>query len=296
MTTVATVVDRIERKLRGQRRNTYLRLDGALDNSQTTITLDTMPGGVDEGSVIQVDYELMLVLTRTNDTTLEVVRAFDGSVAVTHTDDTLVEVDPRFPRWHLLDAMKAEILSWPSFCGKLVSTDLTFASTNLNADLTGATSVRQVLRVQKDPQDAYSPYQDVPFKVTRNENTSNFASGFAIHLNRKAFGESTTVRVTYLQDFDVSTFVAATDLEDDVGVSEDLIDALEMGSIAREFEALEAARSDLSAQGQPRLSEEVPVGYHAQSSSYFFERRDARMMEYQRKLADQYPMKFEWGG
>jgi hypothetical protein len=67
-------------------------IDGALvqNKAEVAITLDSSPG-VLAGEVMRLDSELMLIQSISG-TTATVIRAYDGSVLATHSDDTAIHI------------------------------------------------------------------------------------------------------------------------------------------------------------------------------------------------------------
>ena len=73
----------------GVARTMGARLNGALNNSATDITIDELSDDLREQAYVIVDDEIMLVTGVTN-TTLTVVRAVRRTAAASHNDDTVV--------------------------------------------------------------------------------------------------------------------------------------------------------------------------------------------------------------
>ena len=112
MSTVAQVIDRLYREYLYPASNQPSRalLNGALDNSTTTVPLTTgilTPEEVDligEGVVVEIGQEQMLVTAYT-DPNATVVRAWNGTDAATHSDGDAVYLAPMFGRRQVFDSV-----------------------------------------------------------------------------------------------------------------------------------------------------------------------------------------------
>lgn len=293
MTTVGELVTRIDQRLRRRRRETWMQQTGTLTTAATTLNVVDRPAGVQAGMIIEVDDELAFIWSATGNA-LTVNRAYGGTTAAQHADGSIVKVEPRWTRQDIIDQCRAEIRSWPKSLYQVSSLDLSFGAADTEADLSGVTTdVIRILTVQEEPATTDGRWKWVPFWFSRDHDTGDFASGMAIHLRRPAFGVATTVRVTYAHAFDTSTFASATDLESTVGLASSMIDIAEFGAAYRILAMAEADRTDTSAQGSPRLAEEVQGGLSAQVASFMLQQRNLRISEEAAKLLARYPDRWQ---
>lgn len=292
MTTVGDLVTRIDNRLRRRRREVLLFGSGTQTTAATTLEVTERPAGVQGGMIVESEFEQQYVKSATG-TTLTVLRGYGGTTAVQHADATTVVVEPRWPKQEILDQMKSEILSWPKSLFQVSSVDLAFGASDTESDLTGVTTnVIRILAAQEEPPTTNDRWKWVPVRFTRDHDTGDFASGMAIHLQRPAFGVATTVRVTYGHAFDVSTFTSSTDLTSVCGIPESMYDIIEFGTAYRILAMGEADRTDTSAQGSPRLAEEVAGGLSAQVATFMLQQRNLRIAEEEAKLYARYPDRF----
>lgn len=289
MTTVGELVTRIDNRLRRRRRETLMFGSGAQSTAATTLEVADRPNGVQAGMIVEAEYEQQYIKS-VSGTTITVLRAYGGTTAAQHATGTAVVVEPRWPKQDIIDQCKAEILSWPKSLYQVSSVDLAFGASDTKSDLTGVTTdVIRILSAQEEPPTTNERWKWVPVWFTRDHDTGDFASGMAIHLRRPAFGVATTVRVTYGHAFDVSTFTSATDLTSVCGIPESMVDIIEFGAAYRILAMGEADRTDTSAQGSPRLAEEVQGGLSAQVATFMLQQRNLRIAEEAARLLARYP-------
>ena len=120
MSTVGQVIDRIYREwlTPASEQEGLGQLDGAIDDSTTSVTLSTDMISPDEqnhsapGTVMEVGLEQMLIVTYDPNTKVAtVVRGYNGTTAASHSDDDLVIMRPKFARQVVFDAVADEVVS-----------------------------------------------------------------------------------------------------------------------------------------------------------------------------------------
>ena len=110
MSTAGAVLTRASRQLLSGTVEERNKLATTVTSSDTSIVLSYDLGGFREGSVIEIESELMYVWDAATATkTLTVERGYDGTTAVAHTAGVLATVNPRFPRQQMLDALNSDI-------------------------------------------------------------------------------------------------------------------------------------------------------------------------------------------
>lgn len=138
MTTAAQCVERVRRDwlLTGHRESRN-RLDGAVDASQTTVTLEYEAKGAAVGARLSLDYEECGVWA-VSGKTLTVQRGDDGTTAATHADNLVVLVNSEFSPARVLQAVNDELAALPSAgLFRMRSLDLTYDPARMGYDLTG---------------------------------------------------------------------------------------------------------------------------------------------------------------
>lgn len=281
MSTVTEHVQTIRRVLLGAHRPMLNRLDGAINDSTNTVTLEYQATGVGRGSYIAINNEVMYVwLVVTNVLTVE--RGMLGTDAAAHSDGDIVEVDPRFPNPLIIDEMKAEITSWPRSIFQVDTDDLTFGAGDTMSAF-APTGIYNVLRVNRQPVASTDDrYPDVGFDYKRS-------LGKLFIDSTGSSNQSFTITVTYSKGFDTDPFTGSTDLITDVGLSASLQDALKYGVCWRLLAGREIKRTFTESQGEPRNAEEVPPGHANSVAEQFRKLRNDRLAEEARRLANDYP-------
>jgi len=267
MTTVDTAVGRSLRHLHGQARPVYDVLATTLDASTTAVVLTHNFASIGPGDYIEVEYEQMLVLAKSV-STLTVLRGVD-STAAAHTAGALIAMKPRYGRQELLDLLHDEIISLPTSIFGLTTQDVTFGTTASYIELSTTKDVIDVVQAWRDPASSYDTLRRVPIKLVRDLDL--VASGYALQVATKPgfFSDATTVRVTFSHRFDTSTFTSATDLETTVGISEEIVKAIEFGAAYRAILSRTVARSETDAQPASRLAKDVPASFIGQVAESF---------------------------
>lgn len=294
MSTAGDIATEIQRRLIGiagkERLNSS---DGALTTGTTIVTCNYVPDQIDVGVTLSVDFELMYVW-HVNGKDLHVQRGFLGTTATSHSDDALIEIEPRWPKGIILAELKRELQAIPKQIFAVAAVDLTFTDGHNVADFTGMSGVaiHRILEAKAWSASGYATAGVRTLKgvrLLRNMPTATFPSGYAVMLPDNAgAGPDTALRITYATDLDTSTVTSATDLQDDVGLPETAEDILVYGVAGRLLMDHEALRNDLSRQGQQRHAEEVPPQSWLRTSQYYLDQRDRRIADEAARLLESY--------
>lgn len=285
MASTSDLLHASRRWLQSSGRGEYNRMVGALTNVATTGTLEFTPISVGPQAVLAVDLEEMLVFTNTGVAITSMQRGWNGSAAAAHAAGALVEVNPLFSDWRILNELNAELnsLSPQIYQVKTVTITATVAS---SYDL--ATDVLDVLAVQYN---SYGPSEDWPqlgrWALLTNQDTAEFASGRALRLFEMP-APGRTIRVTYAAP--LGTLAALTDTVETVtGLPASAVDIPAIGAAARLLSSREARRSQVDQQPEPRQAADVPPGSARSAASQLFALRDRRIKEESAKLSRLYP-------
>lgn len=292
MSTAGDVATEIQRRLTGIAGKERLNsLDGALTTATTEVILNYPPSTIDAGTLLSVDYELMHVW-HANDRTLSVQRAMHGTTAVNHSDDALVEIEPRWPKGVILKEMQRELQSLPKSIYKVASADITIASDTNVTDFTGMSGVEihRLLSVKLwDPSTPGDGIRTVSCQLVRDLPAATFASGYGIQIPDGArTGQSLSLRVTYATDLTTSTVASDTNLVTTVGLPVTAEDILVYGVASRLMMDHEAQRNDLARQGQQRHAEEVPPQSWIRTAQFYKAMRDERVQQEAARLLERY--------
>ena len=247
-------------------------------------------GGLRAGTVFEIDSELVYVWEATSgNKTLTVERGYMGTTAAAHTSGALVTLNPRFPKAQMLEALNQDIddLSSPlNGLYRIVSVDVDYNGSDRQTNLTGATSVLDLIDVRLRYLDSDYPVIRMT-RLQRDLPTADFASGYAIVFDESVMAGS--LRVRYKAPF---TRVSAIgdNLQSVANVPTTMEDILELGVMSRMLSVREVKRNFIESQGDTRRSDEVGAGAMRDSFSNILRLRRDRIIAEAAKLARQYPL------
>lgn len=283
MSTLDQVVTKTKSKLMGSvGRDKINTLNDNYNSSVTTLGVTYTPGAeISPGVVIEIDYEQMMVVSQST-TTLNVIRAWNGTTAASHTAGTVVYVEPKFPRQAILDEVSNELRALPQTIFTTGTAVLSFASNTNRVDLTGATgTVYRIIHADRSSFEGQSyPGFKPTLQLIRNADTSAFASGYAVAIEGGlTYGQTATVRVVYAKSLATTTLTSSTDLQSTVGLPLTAEDILAFGAASRLLYDKETLRLDFTRQGQSRAAEEIPPEVQGRQAQRWRLEADRRISE-----------------
>ena len=292
MSTAGAVLTRASRQLLSGTVEERNKLATTVTSADTSIVLSYDLGGFREGSVIEIESELMYVWESATATkTLTVQRGYDGTTAAAHTAGALATVNPRFPRQQMLDALNSDIDDLSSTVNglfRVVAQDISYNGSDRQLNITSATGIIDLLDVRlRYLADDYPVIRNV--RLQRNLPTADFASGFAIVFDQPVMAG--TLRVVTKREFTRAT-TEASDLQSVCFVPQSCEDILEMGVILRMMNGREIKRNFIESQGDTRRSDEVPAGSTRDSLTNIQRLRRERIVAEAARLKQQYPLVF----
>lgn len=289
MTITADLIQETRTHLQASMRDELNRLNGSMTNSTTSAVVEFAQGGIQRGSILGVELEVMYVWSF-NTQTATVQRGFMGSTAATHADDTLVYVNPRWTDFQILRALNAELASYSSPRNGLYrvrTVDLTYSSSAQEYDLTSVTDLVSVLGVTSSMPGVTDWYPVSSWSLSRDLPTTTFPSGKALSIYTPVT-PGRMVRVVY-----GAPFVSLATLADDVAAVSFLPatahDIPPLGAAARLLAGREAARAQIDAQPESRKAEEVQAGANRGAAGGLLALRDMRLREEAARLRVAYP-------
>lgn len=293
MTVASEWVEEARRHILGGYREELNRLDGAITNSQTSLTLKYDPVEVAAGTVLSIDLERIRVWERSGKSLTVVERGVDGTTQASHSDLAVIRVGSRFDDFAVLDAINDDLddLSAPNNgLFKVATVDLTSSSSRRGYDLTGVSNmIGEPLDVRWSLSGSTHHWPELRlWRYKSNLPTSDFPSGRALFLDQ-GVESGRTIRVFYRQPF---TRLAA--LNTDVstsGLPSTAYDLPPLGAAMRLVAFGEARRSFLDAQGDSRRAEEVPPGSITASSRGLAAVRQQRIEAERSRLYVEYPQR-----
>ena len=292
MSTAGAVLTRASRQLLSGTVEERNKLATTVTSADTSIVLSYDLGGFREGSVIEIDSELMYVWTALSATkTLEVQRGYDGTTAVAHTVGAIATVNPRFPRQQMLDALNSDIDDLSSTVNglfRVVAQDISYNGSDRQINITSAAGIIDLLDVRlRYLADDYPVIRNV--RLQRNLPTADFASGFAIVFDEPVMAGS--LRVVTKREFTRASS-ESSDLQSACFVPQSCEDILEMGVLLRMMNGREIKRNFIESQGDTRRSDEVPAGATRDSLTNIQRLRRERIIAEAARLKQQYPLVF----
>ena len=292
MSTAGAVLSRASRQLLSGTVEERNKLATTVTSADTSIVLSYDLGGFREGSVIEIESELMYVWESSTATkTLTVQRGYDGTTAVAHTNGVLATVNPRFPRQQMLDSLNSDIDDLSSTMNglfRVVAQDITYNGSDRQINLTSGAGIIDLLDVRlRYLADDYPVIRKV--RLQRNLPTADFASGFAIVFDEPVMAGS--LRVVTKREFTRASS-ESSDLQSACFVPQSCEDILEMGVLLRMMNGREIKRNFIESQGDTRRSDEVPAGATRDSLTNIQRLRRERIIAEAARLKQQYPLVF----
>lgn len=302
--TVADLIERCAGHLYGLQRVSLNQLNGALTTATTTVTMADSMDGVRAGAYIEVDTEEMYVRSTTGQAAT-VRRGMNGSVATIHTDTSLVRVEPRFAQVKILQALRAEIESWPFSVYARYVGELSVGSTTRAVDVAGLAGVdgAQLLAAQRNPLASFdSVWPTIPAaRLTRRQDGVSFPSGYALefpnyggNMGQRLWGyddigtitnfSAFTALVRVKARFNTSIFTSGTDVGQVLGMPLALAEIAPVGAAAKLLMTRDIPRTDAAAMGRSRPTEEVHVGDATQTARALLAYRDGLLAEAAKSL------------
>lgn len=269
-TTCADLIAESKRYLYSGRYDPINKVTSSLNSSETSVTFTYGLGGIQAGSYICVDLEMMYVwqVTNVSTNTVTVERGVLGSTAAAHSAGALATLNPKFSDYAIFTALNAELddLSSPqNGLFKVTNVTLTYNAAVRGYNLTSATDVREILTVQAEttgPEKAW-PYLK-NFTLRRNADTTDFASGFAVILEESGW-QGRDIRVAYATKF--SPFTATSDnIASVTGLPANANDIPPVGAALRLQYLREGQRNFNEAQPDTRRATETPPGSQLQGA------------------------------
>lgn len=235
-------------------------LTSSVNASDTTFTFTYALGGIAHGAMLGIDLELVAVMGDPTSQSATVVRGQRGSTAASHDAGAVVTVNPRLSRFAVFRALNEELHALHAAgLYKMTQVELTYNPAVQGYDLTGVTSIADIYQVSYAPNDASENWITIPpsqFRLVRNAETDDFASGFAIILYHGG-NPGRQLRVVYKTGFTAFADVNATTTT--AGLEDSMVDLLPLGVLLRLGGFREWQRAT-SPQGDTRRAGEVPMG------------------------------------
>lgn len=293
MTTAASVIVSARRMLlAGTREEINVLATTLSDTTGTSVVLSSEISGIQQGSVIEIEDELMYVRSADSGTkTATVIRGYEGSTAATHTSGVAVVVNPKFSRLGLLDMLNDALddLSGEGLF-TMNSLELTYTSSREGYNLTGLTNVEDVYAVYYQDTGSLKEWPRIPrnqWELRRNAETDDFASGLQLVVYGYA-QPGRQLRVQYKSPFTRLTATSQS-IESDAGFPSRAIRLLKVATAMQMVYWRETMRNVFESQGDTRRAQEVPAGANIGAARAWEVRYEKAVQNELDRLARQYP-------
>lgn len=276
MTTTRELLDRIRRELLVGRNEPLNKLNGAVTDTDTTVTLAYDLGGIQSAARLGIGLEDLYVFeSNTAAQTATVQRGYEGTAATAHDDGEIVRVNPRYTDAQILRALNSELRSlWAKGVYRMLTTELTANPAAVAYELPAdALEVHDVL--YSSPADLSEWIRLLGWRQTQAANDTDFTSGNSLTFLAELPAPGQVVHVQYRAELGQLTALGET-VETVTGTQ--AIDLLTIGTVLRLGRSREMSRSFSETQGPTRRAEEVPPGAEMGAN------RDL-MRSYQRELS-----------
>lgn len=247
--------------LLNQHREEITLLAGALtDTTTTALTTADVLAAIKPGALLEIDSEMMYVRASLVGT-VTVIRGWNGTTAATHVDQSVITVNPRFPRSRILRALNDTLSDLGgSDYFQMKTVNLTYNPNVFTYDLASDAIEVYDITFPLSPTNTTMWQQRVHgFDLQQNADPSVFPSGVALQFSEPpGVQQGQTVRVRYKAPF---TYVA--NLTDDVsitGLPKSGCDIPPIGAAIRLMMGREVKRNFTESQPETRRTGEVPAG------------------------------------
>lgn len=293
MTTMQDWVDKTRTLLLsgfGEERNT---LASSYTAGGTTLTFTYPLGGIRAGSRLSIGTNNFYVYA-VDGLTATVAGGEDTTTDANAASGSIVRVNPRFPDNEIWDALSDDLSDLSSPMNGLFAigtVDFTYLSSQNSYDLGSIAS--SLISGYEVKYLTSSGYKDIPrlpqdmWRINRNVNTSEIASGLALELFASA-QPGYSVRLTYKSTFTVPA-TSATNVST-TGLQSTAYDLPPIGAAIRLMAGREIKRNFIESQGESRRATEVGAGATMQSANGLKQLRAQRIAQEAARLAAMYPI------
>jgi hypothetical protein len=273
MTTFDQLVRRVRQQLLGYAMNqeSVSELAIAMTPTDTTFTCDTNTVTSLSRGLVEIDDELILV--KSYDANSGVVsilglangRGYEGTVAASHSVNSLVTSNPAFPKVRIKEAINEAIRGMYPDLVVFGSTEITKSAPVFEYELPSEVDdVWYVVAQEIGPSRVAYPIPD--WRYNPMARTANFATGKSIQVN-SAVAPGQAVKVVYAKP--PGTLSAGTDDFTVTGYPERCVDLVVYGACKRLLPALEAARLQMQAVETTERAPLVPPQSAAKAASLY---------------------------
>lgn len=291
MATVSALIEETKRYLYSGYQEERNRLNGAINDTQTSITFQYDLKGITPGVILSVGLEEMRVW-ETAGLTAVVERGVNGSTPWAHDNLAVVTVKPKFSDFRIFQALNHDLrdLSSPiNGLYQVLTTTVTYNAAVMGYDITPAAS-NTIIGIIDVSYDTPTPALNMPridsYSIRRNTTNENFPSGLALVFYEGGYS-AYPIRITLAAAF--GQWVSLVQSHTDVGLPDTAVDLPPLGAALRLVAPRDVKRSFSESQGEPRRAEEVAVGGAIQGMRGLLALRAERILAEAARLERYYP-------
>ena len=207
-----------------------------------------------------------------------VQRGMEGATALSFDDETLVEIEPRFSGYQIVEAVKDAIHALPENLFAVGTGSASFAATDdRSVSITlsnGFTRILNAVRTARDSEDR---------KLSVNVSVRKYSTDYYLIL-QEFIEKAITVEYTYAHPFVTGTLDIGTDIVSTVKMDTSMLDIPCLAAASTLMMADESLRSDTHAMGASRDEGVVASGDRIRQSMVLRQRYEQRVSEEARRL------------
>lgn len=298
MTLLSDLVLTVQRRVLSDLREEQNQLGAPLTDTTTSVislAAGQTLGSIQPAAILQVDYELMLVMSAPSPAAVTVARGYSDSTPTTHLANALINVNPRFPAVDIIRAINEDIddLSAPSNgLFQMLELTTTFIPVQQGYDFVGVDPANvlepwEVRAQEYGPAQKFPPIPPSAWKWQRNADTAVFPSGMSLTLDHGGF-PGRPLRIQYKAPFATPLVNSNDDVLAVTGLHSQAHDIPVLGAPARLMQFREMKRSFSESQGEPRRAQEVAVGASLTASKGLLMYRQQRIDAERSRLQKMY--------
>ena len=296
MATIADCITRTQRLINSNTRSEIDELDTALDSAtDTSLKVKYGADGIRVGSYLSISNSTTepetVYVHKVNDVNITIQRGMDGSTPNNWVAGSMIEVEPRFTGFQIVEAVRDTIRSLPNNLYAVSTATAEFSTTAQSVTVaamndqdhdtpgTGFYHLLSATRTARDQEDrllnlncTVQRQMDGTYKVVRQEKLE----------------KAITVNLIYAHPFVTTALALDTVLGTTVGMPDSMLDIPSLGASARLLLGEESLRLDLHAQGDSRSDASVAAGDRARYSMILQGQYDRRVSEEARRLMSLY--------
>lgn len=276
---------RIRRRARSDHRAEIVALGATCTSGATSLTLATLTNAVVVGAELEIGSELVRVTAvNTSTNAITVIRGWADSTAAAHTAGDVVRINPRFSLQDIYEMMVTELASWDNLY-RLLDDTFTVDTGAVNYELPVAwANMRHLITVrQKAGSSSYLSWPRISTELIHGTPTGFDGASTSGKLLR--FRTPLLTGDIYVRGaLPFATFTLDDDLVADVGLSDGMLEVLELGTLLKMLGDDLQARTARNAQDEARRAEETPLGALVPSNQWLFATYMRRRSEEAAKL------------